>query len=493
LVSSQQTNYQTNQRPGSYKKTEKTMDIQFHGAVRTVTGSQHLVTVNGYNILLDCGLYQGSRKESYQRNQNLPYDAASIDVLVLSHAHIDHSGNIPTLVKRGFKGDIVCTYATRDLCSIMLPDSAKIQSYDIEYLNKKRARQNLPLLEPLYDLEDAVESLKQFIGIGYERPFRLLPDISLTFYDAGHILGSAIVALDIADKTANRDVRLVFSGDLGRPDRPILRDPTFIDGADVLLIESTYGNRNHADQGEASDKLERIINETYKRGGKLIVPAFAVGRTQELVYRIRQLVETRDIPANLPIYVDSPLAIDATGIYRLHPEAYDAEIVQFLLEGNGNDPFGFDMMYYTRTTSQSKELNFLREPAVIISASGMAEAGRILHHLKNNVEDTRNTILIVGWQAPDTLGRRIVERQPCIKIFGEEYALNAQVETINGFSAHADRQELLAWTGHMQKRPSHTFIVHGEEEAATSFATALQQEQGFQHVVVPELGQKFTL
>jgi len=469
------------------------MDIQFHGAVRTVTGSQHLLTVNGRKILLDCGLYQGSRQESYQRNLNLPFDAGSIDVLVLSHAHIDHSGNVPNLVKNGFQGDIVCTYATRDLCAIMLRDSAKIQSYDIEYLNKKRERKNLPPLEPLYDLADAVECLKQFIGIGYGRSYKLFPGVTLTFHDAGHILGSAIVVLDVEDEATRRDVRLVFTGDLGRPNRPILRDPEFLDGADILIIESTYGNRLHADLEEASNKLERIINETYVRGGKLIVPAFAVGRTQELVYRIHQLVEKRDIPPNLPIYVDSPLAIDATGIYRLHPEAYDEEIGQFILANHGNDPFGFDMMRYTRSTSESKELNFLREPAVIISASGMAEAGRILHHLKNNIEDPRNTVLIVGWQAPNTLGRRLVEKQPQVKIFGEAYQLNAQVETINGFSAHADRRELLQWTGHLQKRPHHTFIVHGEEEAAFSFAAALREEQGLANVFVPELGQSFSV
>lgn len=467
------------------------MEITFHGAVRTVTGSQHLLAVNGYQILLDCGLYQGSRKESYTRNQNLPYDASKIDVLVLSHAHIDHSGNIPNLVKSGFKGDIISTYATRDLCSIMLRDSAKIQDYDIQYLNKKRTRQGLPPLEPIYTMEDAVESLKLFVGIGYERPYRLLPGITLTFYDAGHILGSAIVVLDIEDAQNNQSRRVVFSGDLGRSDRPILRDPTFIDSADVLLIESTYGNRIHEDVQETSHELERIINETHHRGGKIIVPAFAVGRTQELVYRLHQLVESRDIPPDLPVYVDSPLAIDATGIYRLHPEAYDDEVAQFMLGENVNDPFGFDMMRYTRTTSQSKELNFLREPAVIISASGMAEAGRILHHLKNNIEDARNTILIVGWQAPHTLGRRIVERQPRVRIFGEEYHLNARVEKINGLSAHADRTELLEWTGRLDKPPQHTFIVHGEEEASFSFAEALQRQQGFANVHVPEIGQQF--
>ncbi len=469
------------------------MQIEFHGAARTVTGSQHLLTINGRKILLDCGLYQGSRKKTYARNQNLPFDAAEIDALVLSHAHIDHSGNIPNLVKSGFSGDIICTYATRDLCAIMLRDSAKIQRYDIEYLNKKRARKGQPPLEPIYTLADAVNSLRYFIGLGYERPYQIMDGVQLAFYDAGHILGSAIVALDIEDKEQNRQVRLVFSGDLGRPDRPILRDPTFIDEADVLIVESTYGNRVHAPLDEASKKLETIINKTCKRGGKVIVPAFAVGRTQELVYRLHQLVESGDISPDLPVYVDSPLAIDATGIYRLHPEAYDQEIEDFMLADRHSDPFGFDMMHYTRATVQSKELNHLRQPAVIISASGMAEAGRILHHLKNNVEDPRNTILIVGWQAPDTLGRRIVEKQPKLRILGEEHRLKAEVASIHGFSAHADRPELLAWVGHFKKRPSHTFIVHGEPESAFAFADGLRGEQGLQNVNVPELGQGFTI
>jgi metallo-beta-lactamase family protein len=469
------------------------MKIQFHGAVRTVTGSQHLLTINGFRILLDCGMFQGSRKATFERNQHLPYDAAGIDVLILSHAHIDHSGNIPNLVKSGFSGDIICTYATRDLCSIMLRDSAKIQQYDIEYLNKKRGRKGLPPLVPFYSMEDAVESLKYFIGIGYDRPYHVLPGMKVTFHDAGHILGSAMVVLELVDEdNGNRNIRLVFSGDLGRPNRAILRDPTFVEEADVLLVESTYGNRKHDPMETTKEKLEAVVNETCKRGGKLIVPSFAVGRTQELVYDLHQLVKTRDISPELPVFVDSPLAIDATGIYRLHPEAYDDEVFEFLADDKHNDPFGFDMMRYTRSTRESKELNFLREPAVIISASGMAEAGRILHHLKNNIEDPRNTILIVGWQAPDTLGRRIVERKPKVKILGEEYKLKAQVVTINGFSAHADRDELLNWTGHIKVPPAHTFVVHGEEEASFAFAEALR-EQGMSDVKVPELGQSFTI
>ncbi|MEW5989474.1 MAG: MBL fold metallo-hydrolase [Chloroflexota bacterium] len=464
------------------------MKIQFHGAVRTVTGSQHLLTINGRRILLDCGLYQGKRQESYRRNLNLPYEAGRVDALILSHAHIDHSGNIPNLVKSGFRGDVICTYATRDLCAVMLRDSAKIQEHDLAYLNKKRARHDQPPLKPLYGMEDAARSLRQFVGVAYDRPYKVMPGVAVTFLDAGHILGSAIVVLDVEDQEAGRPFRLVFSGDLGRKERPILRDPSPVDEADVLLIESTYGDREHDTAVEASNKLERVINDTCRRGGKVIVPAFAVGRTQELVYRLHQLVEARDIPPDLPVYVDSPLAVDATSVYRLHPEAYDEEVGEFLTDVRHNDPFGFTMMRYTRAVEESKELNFLRRPAVIISASGMAESGRILHHLKNNVEDPRNTILIVGWQAPDTLGRRLVEKQPRLNILGEQYELRAQVATMNGLSAHADRSELLDWAGHFQRRPSRTFIVHGEETAGLSLAQGLR-DLGFSDVVVPELGQ----
>ena len=468
------------------------MELQFHGAVRTVTGSQHLLTVNGRKILLDCGFFQGRRQESYRRNQQLPYNAAEVDILILSHAHIDHSGNIPNLVKSGFRGDIYCTYATRDLCAVMLRDSAKIMQYDVDYLNKKRRKRDLEPVEPIYTMEDAVESLKYFLAFSYERSREIMPGVTLTFFDAGHILGSAIVALDIEDRETGRDLRLVFSGDLGRPDRPILRDPTFLDEADVLLIESTYGTREHDPVEALDERLKTVINETYARGGKVIVPAFAVGRTQELVYRLHHLTEDRDIPPRLPIYVDSPMAIDVTGIYRLHPEAYDEEIADFLLTVKGNDPFGFDMMRYARSVEQSKELNFLREPAVIISASGMAEAGRILHHLKNNIEDSRNTVLIVGWQAPHTLGRRLVERRPEVRIFGDTYHLNADVVTINGFSAHADRSELLDWVAHFTHPPRHTYVVHGDEDVSLAFAESLRG-RGLDNVNVPHLGQKFQI
>jgi metallo-beta-lactamase family protein len=468
------------------------MQIQFHGAVRTVTGSQHLLTINGRRLLLECGLYQGSRQLSYERNQRLPFDPAAVDVMVLSHAHIDHSGNIPNLVKSGFRGDIYCTYATRDLCAIMLRDTAKIHEYDLEYVNKKRLRNGLGPLQPIYTMDDALRSLKQFIGVGYDRRYPILPGVSLIFHDAGHILGSAIVSLEIEDQESRRPVRLVFSGDLGRPDRPILRDPTFLDEADVLLVESTYGDRLHEPAVESRQVLERVINQTAKRGGKVIVPAFAVGRTQELVYTLRGLMRSRDIPPDLPVYVDSPMAIDATAIYRLHPEAYDEEIMALMHDDHQSDPFGFGIMRYTRSTEESKELNFLNTPAVIISASGMAEGGRVLHHLRNNVEDPRNTILIVGWQAPETLGRRIVEKQPRLRILGDEFDLRARVVSINGLSAHADRAELLEWTGRFARKARQTFVVHGEEAPAFALAEGLRG-QGYPEVHVPELGQLFQL
>lgn len=465
------------------------MQIQFHGAVRTVTGSQHLLTINGLNILLDCGLYQGHRDDSYTRNLNLPFAARDVDVMILSHAHIDHSGNIPNLVKSGFRGDIITTAATRDLCNVMLRDSAKIQEADIEFVNKRRAKQYLPPLAPLYTLADALQCMRHFIGINYERPYRVSPEITLTFYDAGHMLGSAIVQLDIIDKETDKAKRLIFSGDLGRTGRPILADPTFMKEADILLLESTYGNREHQHLGPDKNDLLNVVNQTYASGGKVIIPAFAVGRTQELVYVLHQLMQAGDIP-HLPIYIDSPLAINATGVFRLHPEAFDDEMANLLLRGE--DPLASSTMHYTRSVEESKGLNALNTPAVIISASGMAENGRILHHLRNNIENPRNTILIVGWQAPYTLGRRLADKEKQVRIFGEPFKVNAKVKILNGFSGHADRSELLEWAGHFTKRPQKTFLVHGELEAAEALAADLRL-QGFPEVFIPEMGQTFEM
>lgn len=469
------------------------MKITFHGAARTVTGSQHLIEVNGHQILLDCGLYQGRRAEAFTRNRELPFEASRVDTVVLSHAHIDHSGNLPNLVKSGFAGDIFATYATRDLCGAMLLDSAHIQESDSEFVNKKRLRNGEVPIEPIYTQADATKALNYFHSIAYDRPTKLMPGVTLTFLDAGHMLGSAIVVLNIEDREENRDITLVFSGDLGQPGLPILRDPTPVERADVLIMESTYGDKLHDSYKESEKELQRIVVETYQRGGKLIIPSFAVGRTQEIVYALHQLWVARKIP-NLPIFVDSPLAVNVTEIFSNHPEAYDAETREFI-SGNqsSKDPFGFKTLTYTRSVEESKELNFLREPAIIISASGMAESGRILHHLRNNVEDPRNTVLIAGYQAENTLGRRIEEKQPEVKIFGETFKLRAHVERISGFSAHADRNALLNWAGAIRKKPLRTFLVHGEIGPQTSLGEALKTQIGFERVDIPDLHQRFDI
>jgi metallo-beta-lactamase family protein len=466
------------------------MKLRFMGAVRTVTGSMHMLTVNGSNILLDCGLFQGRRREAFERNRNLPFKAGDVDALILSHAHIDHSGNIPSLVRSGFRGDIFATFATRDLCAAMLPDSAHIQEQDVAYVNKKRRRKGLPPVEPLYSKQDANESLKYFVGAGYDRTFDVVPGVRATFRDAGHILGSTIAVLDVEEN--GQQCRLAFSGDLGRKNAPILRDPSPIHDVDYLILESTYGNRQHETHDEARAALRRVVNETYRRGGKVIIPAFSVGRTQEIVYNLHRLTEAHKIP-QLPIFVDSPLSVNVTEVFRLHPECYDEETAQFILGDRHPDPFGFKRMRYIRDVEASKELQFLREPAVIISASGMCEAGRILHHLKNNIEDERNTVLIVGWQAPHTLGRKLVEHWERVRIFGEEYSLRAEVEVTGGYSAHADRGELLDYVQQLNNgRLKKVFVVHGEEEASLALAAGVR-ELGVPEAVVPELMEEFVL
>lgn len=463
------------------------MRISFYGAARTVTGSQHLIEVNGKRILLDCGTYQGRRAEANQRNRNLPFDAASVDVTVLSHAHIDHSGNLPTLVKRGFRGDIIATPATRDLCASMLLDGAHIQEQDAYFVNKRK-KPSEPEVEPIYTQQDAARTLDAFSTQGYERPRQIAPGVTLTFRDAGHMLGSAFVILDIADQDAKRDVRLVFSGDLGRVGIPIIRDPQTVDGADFLIMESTYGDRTHPPYEDDTQRMKQIIIDTYKRGGMVLIPAFAVGRTQQVVYLLHQLRVKGDLP-DMPIFVDSPLAIDVTAAYRMHPECYDDEIRDFIQQagaGGRIDPFGFDDLTYTRTAEASKKLNFLREPAIIIAASGMMEAGRILHHLHNRIEDPRTTVLVVGFQGENTLGRKLVDHEPEVRIFGELHQNKAQVEVLSGFSGHADMNELQAWVGAMSRKPTRTFLVHGEGQAQFTLADALKARFGIQ-VDVPEL------
>ena len=470
------------------------MEIQFLGAAQTVTGSQHLISVPNTGssgrcsrILLECGLFQGKRRQSFERNRHLPFDAASVDALVLSHAHIDHSGNIPNLVRSGFRGSIYCTFATRDLCSAMLRDSAYIQERDVAYVNKKRARKGQLPVEPIYTHADAIASLEHFVSVGYDRPVLIAPGVWCTFLDAGHILGSAIVLLEIEE--GGRRTRLLFSGDLGRRDMPILRDPAPPPPADVLIIESTYGDRVHPTHEEAEQLLLHLIGETCTPGGKVVIPAFAVGRTQEIVYSLHRLASAGKLP-DVPIYVDSPLAVNVTEIFRLHPECYDEELREFIAQDRHPDPFGFDRLRYVRSVEDSKALNVLDGPAVIISASGMCEAGRVQHHLKYTIEDPRNAVLIVSWQAPHTLGRRLVERQPKVRIFGKEYPLRARVEAINGYSAHADRDELLGWVKPIAPELRQAFVVHGDPGPAAALADGLRQ-LGVRETAAPEQGDVF--
>jgi metallo-beta-lactamase family protein len=461
------------------------------GAARTVTGTMILVEANGARVLLDCGLFQGRRSLSYERNLRFPFEPASLHAVILSHAHIDHSGNLPNLVKQGYQGLIWSTSATRDLCASMLLDSGHIQEADVKYLNKKLVRKGEPPVEPLYTRADATRSMTQFVSLGYDRSFPVAPGITAHFLDAGHILGSAMVVLEVEEEGRTR--RLVFSGDVGRPDMAILRDPSTISEADFLIMESTYGSRRHQARDDARATLRKVILDAYHRRGKVLIPAFAVGRTQELVYDLHQLADAQKIPP-IKIFVDSPLAVDVTQTFRLHPECYDQETHEFMLSDHHHrDVFGFHKLTYVRDVEASKALNYLQEPAVIISASGMCEAGRILHHLKHNIEDRDNTILFVGFQAEHTLGRRILDGEPRVRIFGEEYDVRARVESIDGYSAHADSAELREWAGHFDKEQlQRIFLVHGEFEAASTLADLLHQD-GFHSVEVPERGQTFTL
>lgn len=467
------------------------MELQFWGAAQTVTGSMHLLKVNNYKILLDCGMYQGHRKEAFERNNNFPFDPTEIDALIVSHAHIDHIGNIPTLVKKGYRGPIWATSATRDLAAIMLRDSAHIQESDVEYVNKRRIRQGKKPFEPLYTQADVLEALSLFQSVEYDRLFSPLPGIQVRYRDAGHVLGSASVTLTIDDHGQQKC--LVFSGDVGRTNLPILRDPQPVDGADFIIMESTYGGRYHEPPSEAEAELKQMVLETFQKNGKIIVPSFALGRTQELVYALHELKINGNLP-DIQVYIDSPLAVNATEVFRLHPEAYDQETKALVKASDSHDPFGFEGINYIRDVAESKALNELSQPAIIISASGMCESGRVLHHLKNNISEARNTILFVGYQAENTLGRKILEGQPVVSIFGEEYPVRAKVFKINGYSAHADHNGLLAWLKMAQERgnPRQLFLVHGEMEGATPLAEAARQ-QGLSTVHIPARGQSFDL
>jgi metallo-beta-lactamase family protein len=446
------------------------MQIEFAGAAREVTGSCHILRLGGRTVLLDCGMFQGRRSETREKNARLPCPIAEIDAVVLSHAHIDHAGRLPFLTRHGYAGPIYCTAATRDLSAVMLADSAHIQEKDAEFLARRRQE----LIEPLYGMRDATRAVDRMVGLPYDSWFDVVPGVRATFTDAGHILGSASVVLECIE--GGRTTRIVFSGDVGRNGLPIIRDPhPPAGGADVVLLESTYGNRDHASVAGAREQLARVITETAARGGKVLVPAFSVGRTQELVYDLHLLARAGAIP-EIPIIVDSPLAIDTTTVFAMHPEIFDQteDLVQKV-----KHLFEFTQVRYTREASESKALNAQHGPMVIIAASGMAEAGRILHHLAHNAADPRTTILIVGFQAEHTLGRRIVERAPVIRVFGEEIPLRARVEVLNGYSAHGDRAELQRWldvvrAGNPGGAAPAVHLVHGEPDAQDAFAAQLR-------------------
>lgn len=442
------------------------MEITFAGAAREVTGSCHLLHVNGYTVALDCGMFQGKRSESDAKNRRLPLPIEKLDAVVLSHAHIDHAGRLPFLVARGYTKTIWSTSATRDLCAVMLADSAHIQEKDAEFLAKRKKE----FIEPLYGMRDAVRTMELMVGVPYNKPFDVIPGVVATYVDAGHILGSASVVLDCTENGITR--RLVFSGDIGRSGLAIIRDPVAPSGAHAVIMESTYGNREHESVDGARAHLARVIRETASRGGRVLIPAFAVGRTQEMLYNLHALLREGAIPS-IPVYVDSPLAIDTTTVFQMHPETFDRseDMVNRVRE-----LFEFPLLKFTREVEESKAINSAKGPMIVIAASGMMEAGRILHHLANGAGDPRNTILVVGFQAEHTLGRRIVERQPMLKIFGDEVPLRAQVEIINGYSAHADRNELTSWLDKVRASSPEmgpVWLVHGEPEVQDEFAVAL--------------------
>ena len=474
------------------------MQLQFWGAARTVTGSMHLVHVGGRRLLLDCGLFQGPRKIAFERNRVLPFDPRSIDAVILSHAHIDHSGNLASLVKGGFRGPIYTSAATQDLCRPMLLDSAHIQESDVKYVNRRREAKRQRPFEPLYNSDDVEATLSLMQSVPFGQPFSPIPGVEARLIFAGHIIGAASVILDLSEPGLGLHApevrrRLVFSGDIGRTGMPIVPDPEVPDGAEVLIMESTYGDRRHEGTGEAKEALRRIVADKIHDGGKLLIPAFAVGRTQELLFRLNQIFEAGELP-RVPVFVDSPLAINVTDILRRHPECYDAEMARALAEDRDGDPIGFPGLRFTRTTEESKALNFMDGPMVIIAASGMCEGGRILHHLKNHLGQSSTTVLFVGFQAQETLGRKILEGVDPVLVFGEPYGVRAEITKITGYSAHADHDELIAWADGVHARGTlqRTFLVHGEEDVAFKLAGDLKA-RGMRSVEVPARGQVFDL
>jgi len=457
--------------------------LSFHGAAGEVTGSMHLVEIGSRKVLLDCGLFQGRREEARGKNEQWPVDAAGVDAVVLSHAHIDHAGRLPLLVKKGYRGPIYCTPATRDLCAVMLPDAGHIQESDTAFLKKRGVEH----AEPLYTLSDAQRVAGQMVAVPYDRPLDILSGVRVGFTDAGHILGSASVVVEL--DAAGRTRRLVFSGDIGRNGLPIIRDPQPPAGpqADVLIVESTYAGRVHESVEDAQAMLATHVNTVAKRGGKIFIPAFAVGRTQEIVYELHGLALAGKIPG-VPIYVDSPLAVNATDIFRLHGECFDH---QEQLVDQVDEIFQFRLVRYVRSVEESKKLNDLRGPAIIIAASGMAESGRILHHLRNGLENHRNMVLLVGWQGSYTLGNRLREGAREVRILGDTVKVNAEVQMVAGYSAHGDREDLAGWVRGLGPAPRMAFVVHGE--AGLAPMAEILRGAGVPDVHIPELHQSFDL
>lgn len=464
--------------------------LRFYGAAQEVTGSMHLVEAEGRAIALDCGLFQGKRSLANERNRAFPCEPAKIDAVILSHAHIDHSGKLPALVRAGFAGPVFATPATRDLVEIMLADSAHIQQEDSLYWNKKRVRKGDAPIDPLYSQADVENTVTLLRARPLNAPFEVVPGVTAAFHEAGHILGSAGIALAVANGDG-RAIRITYSGDLGRPGMPILPDPAPMPACDYLICESTYGGRLTPSPEEMGQPFADIINATIERGGKVIIPSFAVGRTQELIYFYHRLLREGRIARRVPFIVDSPLAVATTEVFRKHPETYDQEAACFNRQ-NGGNIFDCDGCRYIRDVEESKALHEDRSPMIIVSASGMCEVGRILHHLKNNIENPRNTVLIVGYQAANTLGRRLVEKEKQVRIFGETYRVRATVKVLNGFSAHANRQELIGMTTPLAAGARKAFVVHGEPDQAEALASAMR-ERGFADVVVPARDDTFDL